>query len=282
MKRKENERANPAQEKGTRLRSGRGARQRVRSAILIVSFLLFPVTMNYFSPYVIVDGAVQGIAAGSLLGFAGLFVSSLVFGRAFCGWLCPGGAFGELCFRITDRPVNRTRLDPVKYVIWAVWLAAILFAFIRAGGILTVDPLHLTDSGVSVDRPMKFIMYYIVIGLFFTFSVLAGRRATCHAFCWMAPFMVLGRKLSNAFRLPALRLRAHPDRCISCGLCDRTCPMSLDVSAMIAAGRTEHTECILCGRCVESCTHRAVSFGFGRPRRPQDRERSRRSGVPSP
>jgi ferredoxin-type protein NapH len=36
-------------------------RQRVRKALIILSFLLFPITMNYFSPYIIVDGASQGI-----------------------------------------------------------------------------------------------------------------------------------------------------------------------------------------------------------------------------
>ena len=66
-------------------------RQMLRRAILFSGLLLFPVVQNYFSPYLIIDGAFQGILNGSALVFLGLFLSSLVFGRAWCGWVCPAG-----------------------------------------------------------------------------------------------------------------------------------------------------------------------------------------------
>jgi hypothetical protein len=47
----------------------KSARQRTHKAILLVMFLLFPITMNYLSPYVIIDGASQGIINGSLAMF---------------------------------------------------------------------------------------------------------------------------------------------------------------------------------------------------------------------
>ena len=46
----------------TRLISSR--RQQWRWAILLTSLLLFPVTLNYFSPYLVIDGAAQGIVSG--------------------------------------------------------------------------------------------------------------------------------------------------------------------------------------------------------------------------
>jgi len=36
-------------------------RQRVRKALLIIAFLLFPITMSYLSPYLIIDGSSQRI-----------------------------------------------------------------------------------------------------------------------------------------------------------------------------------------------------------------------------
>ena len=36
-------------------------RQRVRKGIIIGTFLLFPIIMNYFSPYIIIDGAARGV-----------------------------------------------------------------------------------------------------------------------------------------------------------------------------------------------------------------------------
>jgi hypothetical protein len=42
-------------------------RQRIRRGIILTTFLLFPIIMNYFSPYVIIDGASQGIVNGSFI-----------------------------------------------------------------------------------------------------------------------------------------------------------------------------------------------------------------------
>ena len=40
-------------------------RQHIRKGIILTTFLLFPIIMNYFSPYVIIDGASQGIVNSS-------------------------------------------------------------------------------------------------------------------------------------------------------------------------------------------------------------------------
>ena len=37
------------------------ARQRTRRTLLLVSFLLLPITLFYFSPYIIQQGAAQGV-----------------------------------------------------------------------------------------------------------------------------------------------------------------------------------------------------------------------------
>ena len=59
-------------------------RQRLRRAALLVSLLLFPVILNYLSPYVIIDGASQDITDGSFIMFGLLFLSALFFGRLWC------------------------------------------------------------------------------------------------------------------------------------------------------------------------------------------------------
>ena len=64
-------------------------RQRIRKGLIITSLLLFPVIMNYLSPYVIIDGASQGIVNGSLIIFGLQFLSALFVGRLWCGWACP-------------------------------------------------------------------------------------------------------------------------------------------------------------------------------------------------
>ena len=82
-------------------------RQKIRSILVVVMFALFPLIYYYFSPYLVIMGAIEGIVTGSLIIFAALFVSSLFLGRAFCGWICPAGATQELMYEESETKVSR-------------------------------------------------------------------------------------------------------------------------------------------------------------------------------
>ena len=237
-------------------------RQRLRQTTLIIMLLSFPVIMNYLSPYIILDGASQGIINGSFIIFTLMFLSALFIGRLWCGWACPDGGLAEVCFVINNKPVNGKKIDWIKWLIWIPWVGIITYLAVSAGGYSKVNFFHLTENVVSLVHPMMYIIYYIVIGAFMALAVIGGRRAGCHAICWMAPFMILGRKVRNLFRLPALRLVVTPENCIDCKKCTRTCPMSLDVNSMVRAGQMEHSECILCGSCVDTCPQKVIRFSF--------------------
>jgi len=238
-------------------------RQRIRKALIIISLLLFPVIMNYFSPYVIIDSASQGIVNASLIVFGLQFLSALFLGRLWCGWVCPAGGLAEICFPINNKPV-RGKADWIKWLIWVSWLGIIVMMVIRAGGYQHIDLLYLTESGISVDEPWKYIIYYAVVGMFLVLSVFVGRRAGCHTICWMAPFMILGRKLRNLGNWPALRLKAETAKCINCKKCTQNCPMSLDVNGLVQKGVMEHTECILCGTCADVCPKNVIHYSFSK------------------
>jgi len=243
-------------------------RQRIRKALVILAFLSFPITMNFLSPYVIIDGAMNGIVNGSLILFGLLFVSSLFLGRAWCGWVCPGGGMQEIVEPVNNRPVNGKKIDWIKWLIWIPWISLIGFLVVQAGGYKTVDLLYHTQNGISVagtpDRPIfiAYIIYYIVIGLLVGLAVLIGRRASCHTICWMAPFMLIGRWIRNRFAYPSLRLVADASACKDCKLCTKSCPMSLDVNAMVQIEKMENAECILCGTCVDNCAKKAIRYSF--------------------
>jgi len=237
-------------------------RQRIRKGLVILAFLLFPIFMNFLSPYVIIDGAMNGIVNGSLVMFGLMFVSSLFLGRAWCGWVCPGGGMQEIFEPVNNRPVNGKKIDWIKWAIWIPWISLIAWLAIRAGGYSSVNLLHLTESGVSVDEPAKYVIYYIVIGLFIGLAIFAGRRAGCHTICWMAPFMIIGRWVRNRLAWPSLRLVADASACSDCKLCTKNCPMSLDVNAMVQVEKMEHSECILCGTCVDNCSKKAIRYSF--------------------
>jgi ferredoxin len=74
--------------------------------------------------------------------------------------------------------------------------------------------------------------------------------------------MIIGRKIRNWLHLPALHLKADPEKCTQCNTCTTNCPMSLDVTGMVQRGKMENTECILCGNCVDGCTREAIRYSF--------------------
>jgi len=244
------------------------ARRQARQwRILLAALVLFPVVFNYLSPYLILDASSRGIINGSLLVFGLLTLSSLVIGRAWCGWLCPAGALGEVWARAKRRPARGGRWNATKWAIWVPWLGLIAFFAIAADGYHAVDPLYNTEHGVSVSSLPSLVILCGVLLLISVFSLTAGRRGFCHYACWMAPFLILGRKAQRAAPWPALHLEARREACTRCGACTKACPMSLDVRDMVAKGLMENAECALCLTCADACPFGVIREAWS-PARP--------------
>jgi len=228
-------------------------RQRIRRIVTLIFFLLFPVTLNYFSPYVSIDGAMNGLISGSVIVFAVMFLTGIFFGRAWCAWVCPMACLSDICMTVNDRRVNAKRLKIIRYAIFGVWFAILIAMFVLAGGIRGFDPLRMTSGGISVDMPMKYIIYYLVLALYVIVSLAVGRRGACHSFCWMSPFLVAGYHFGKLLRIPQLCIVADKENCVKCGKCTKLCPMSIDVQAAAQNGAVATSDCILCGLCADEC-----------------------------
>jgi ferredoxin-type protein NapH len=237
-------------------------RQKIRKALIFVLFLLFPIVLYYLSPALIIEGASKGIITGSFIVFSLLFITSLVLGRSYCGWVCPGAGLQEACFRISDKRARGGKFNRVKYYIWIPWMGIIIFSAIQAGGLHTIQPFFQTKYGISVAEPDNYIVFYTVVGLITVLSFTAGKRAFCHYGCWMAPFMVIGTRIRNIFKWPALHLKADKDKCRNCNTCTKNCPMSLEVNSMVRKGSMVNSECILCGTCVDGCPEGVIKYVF--------------------
>lgn len=235
-------------------------RQRVRRLILLISLLLFPLTLYYLSPYLIIQGAMEGIISGSFITFGLMLVLSIFLGRSFCAYLCPAGGLMEAAFYVNDKNPKRGKRKYIKYVIWVIWLSVIILCFFLHGGIEKVDGLYMTEHGVSVANVSGYIMYYFVVCLLIVPSLISGKRAFCHYFCWMAPFMVIGTKIRSALHLPGLHIVSDQSKCISCKQCNKNCPMSLDVADMVQKNKCGDSECILCGACIDSCPKKVLRY----------------------
>jgi ferredoxin-type protein NapH len=242
-----------------------------RRFCLLVSFLLLPVTLNYFSPYLIIDGIINKVASGAFFVWAFMFLSSFLFGRAFCSYVCPYGGEQMVLDKVIEKPLKKVDwLKKLRLILGIIWIGAIIALLFVNKGFSRVDFLYLTEKFVSVDNWMKLVGYYVIVTGLLLLPLFMGKRASCHYLCPMSILNVAGTKIKNNLNLPSLRLSAKSNECKSCNKCSRSCPMSLDVMGMVKSGEMDSTECILCGECSKACSFGVIARGF---RKKQHRER---------
>lgn len=205
------------------------------------------------------------------LGAALLIVAlTVVFGRAFCGWVCPLGTLHHLASWLTraarrggPRQVNRWRPQyRMKYLL----LLALLLAALGGSGLLGLfDPLSLAlrsfasgllpaiqaalpDTGL---RPRAFEAAWLTGGVFL--GLLAANRWIVR--WWCRALCPLGALLGLIARAAVFRIEVDPDRCTDCHLCARDCQ---GADEPFAAHRV--AECHVCLNCVASCPEDAIRF----------------------
>lgn len=236
--------------------------QKIRVSILTFSMIMFPLTFYYLSPYLSIMGASEGIITGSIIVFLSLFLTSIFLGRLYCSWLCPAGAIQDNLIPSRSKRVNVKILQWVKFLIWVPWIITILFMLRRAGGIKEVNFFYQTEMGISITRPEASLLFGVIVVIFYSLSLIFGRRFSCHTICWMSPFMILGKKLGDILRIPSFKLVRNPKKCTFCKSCVEVCPMSLEVENLAKSSELSDHNCILCGKCADICPNNVISISY--------------------
>ena len=240
----------------------RASRQRMRLALIILSFILYPVTFAYISCPIITEAAGMGIVTGGLVVFALLFIISLVLGRLWCAYLCPSGGLQEICNLALRWPLRTRKADWLKYLVFLGIFGSLGYAIWSAGGLKTIDLLYRTENGISILAAGGVAAFLGPVIMILIFTLVFGKRGFCHTFCPIAVLLMIGRKIRNLVRWPALHLEAKKGRCTGCRTCTRECPMSLDVNTMVMTGKMVNADCILCGSCADACPEDAIRYAW--------------------
>ncbi len=250
----------------TRAEEEMGTRQKIRLIILFVMIILFPLTMNYFSVFLIIEGSSKGIMTFSFFFWSLWTLTALFFGRAGCGYFCPLGAFQEAKDRMVPKKLIRIRhLQAAKYVLVAAWAGSIIYSAVAGGGYKTINLLYNTESGISIDRAEGWFVYGTIVLIILLPVFFIGKRGFCQYFCPWGVLTMMATKIKNIFRWPSLHLETSKDLCRQCKTCDGNCPMSLVVSKMVRSGSMKNNECILCGTCVDNCPNKVIRYSWTKP-----------------
>jgi len=240
-------------------------RQAIRRLILFLLVLLFPVVLNYYSPYLIIQASSEGVANFPVFLWSTWAISSLFLGRLGCAWICPLGGAQMLTYDAAGKALKRIRgLRWIKRVLAILWVRAIVYVAVFAGGYKSINLLYNTEGGISVDSAPSLIMALTIVAVPIIPAFILGRRAFCHYFCPFGVLNAVGTWISRRLRIPHLHLSANTPQCIHCGRCSDACPMSLPVREMVKSGDMADADCILCASCVDTRPKDVIGYAFGR------------------
>ncbi len=196
-----------------------------------------------------------------LFGFLALV--AVISGRAFCGWACPMGALQDITrkFKISDKARKKLRpnVSPkFKYLKYLILLAVPVTAYLSkdlfytnlcpVGGVTGTIPTLLfypSEWTLGSGFPVK-----ITSVILFTMLILLVTRGWCKYLCPIGAFLGPWNNVS------AVGLRRDYSTCKNCNLCDKACPMDIK-----DCGTRPESECLLCGRCVDSCKFGSLKLG---------------------
>lgn len=238
--------------------------------VLERKFIIFGL---YFGPQ---DFNLLGLAMITLMVFIVLF--TVVFGRLFCGWVCPQTIFMEMVFRkieywiegdytaqmrLNAAPWNREKIIKKvgKQVIF--FLIAVLVANTFLSYIIGVEEvIKIASEPISMHLGGFTAMVLFSGAFYFVFSYM--REQVCIAIC---PYGRLQSVLldKNSIVVTYDHVRGEPrgrikktkepeavaaapqGDCIACNLCVKVCPTGIDIR------NGTQLECVNCTACIDAC-----------------------------
>ncbi len=221
----------------------------------------------FFGPY---DFHIFLLSFIALVIFVILFTA--IYGRVFCGWVCPQTIFMELVFRKIEylidgdfRDQKKLKASPwngkkifkrgLKYSIFLVISYLIAHTFMAY--LVGLDEVREIVSSSPSERPGGFIAMNVFTMLFF-FVFSWFREQACLIVC---PYGRLQGVLldQNSLAVTYDFIRGEPrgklkkdivqDKgdCVDCHLCVDVCPTGIDIRNGI------QMECVNCTACIDAC-----------------------------
>ena len=189
-----------------------------------------------------------------LLMVAFTVITTLIWGRVFCGFLCPFGALQDFIEIVVPQRFQRDmpqwlhdRASLLKYLILLLVLIPPMIAALAPS--LVEDPISLYQYaepfGTVFFLSPSVLLWVIAVGFLAASAVVP--RFYCRYVC------PLGAALAAASGVAPLRIR-RVEQCTLCNVCERSCP-----TGAIRGAEIDFPECVRCNICEVKLIERAGS-----------------------
>ncbi len=234
--------------------------------------------------FAVVSLATRTLVAAGLLSLV-VVVGTLLFGRFFCGQVCPLGTTIDLADAVFRR--KSPRATHWKWGKFLLLVFLLVSAALGASFVGFFDPLAILSRTfalvafpvitwfgglVAGVRPAVFTETFLAL---ITFLVVLGLGLIAPRF-WCRNLCPLGGLLGFLSKFSLLKFSFRGE-CKSCGLCERVCPTGAiapvgnpklqtpNPNSSIANRQSsiviDSAECIGCLACLHQCPERAVRYG---------------------
>lgn len=223
-------------------------------------------------------------AIALIVGVIFIILFTIIFGRLFCGWVCPQTIFMEMVFRrieywiegdwthqrkLKDSPWTKEKIlkKTAKHTIF--WIISFLIANTFLAYIIGTDELWKIQTDPVGEHIVGLVAIIVFTTVFYlVFAKL--REQVCTTIC---PYGRLQGVLLDPnsmvvaydhkrgeerakFRKGEVRSDAGKGDCIDCHQCVNVCPTGIDIR------NGTQLECINCTACIDACDHMMDSVGL--------------------
>lgn len=224
-----------------------------------------------------------GAVNAGFIFFAVAIVTTLIFGRFFCGWGCHIVALQDLCswmlkkMGVRPRPF-RSRLLVFVPLIFAIYM--FVWPTLKRDALIPAAERWLPEAAAWLGPRAAFPGFHndlIVSDFWATFPTIAVAIPFLLV-CGFACVYFLGAKGFCTYGCPyggffapvdtfsPGRILVDHDKCEGCGHCTAVCTSNVRVHEEIRDfGMVVDPGCMKCLDCVSVCPNDALRFGFGAP-----------------
>lgn len=227
------------------------------------------------------------LVVSMIIGVVFIILFTVVFGRIFCGWICPQTIFLEMVFRKIEYWIDGDRGKQIRLQkqAWNAekirkrvlkWMLFFIISFIIANVFLAYliggDVLIEYITGSPLDNLNTLTSLLIFTGVFY-FIFAWFREQVCIIACPYGRLqgVLLDNKTINVaydfvrgekeggrakFKKNEDRVASGKGDCIDCFQCVHVCPTGIDIR------NGTQLECVNCTACIDECDHMMEKVGL--------------------